>query len=155
MNPYNICTDDNTVMKFVKLSNKATTPMRGSKHAAGIDLFSAERKEISPGGRCVIKTDIAIMIPKGTYARIAPRSSLAVAHGIHVGAGVVDFDYVGNVSVVLFNHSDNNFSVEPGMRICQLILEKICTPSIIEVEQLKETQRADCGFGSTNVLTQE
>ena len=59
----NICTDDNTVMKFVKLSNKATTPMRGSKHAAGIDLFSAERKEISPGGRRLIKTDIAIMIP--------------------------------------------------------------------------------------------
>ena len=119
MNPYNICTDDNTVMKFVKLSNKATTPMRGSKHAAGIDLFSAERKEISPGGRCVIKTDIAIMIPKGTYARIAPRSSLAVAHGIHVGAGVVDFDYVGNVSVVLFNHSDNS-------RIREFCRRRIC-----------------------------
>ena len=149
MNQYNSCTDDNTVLKFVKLSKNATTPMRGSRHAAGIDLFSAETKEIPPGGRCVIKTDIAVTIPIGTYARIAPRSGLAVMHGIHVGAGVLDFDYRGNIGVVLFNHSDKKFCVESGSRICQLILEKICTPSIIEVNELEETERGMRGFGST------
>lgn len=63
-------------------------------------------------GRGIAKTDLAIAIPPGTYARVAPRSGLAVKHFIDTGAGVIDEDYRGNVGVVLFNHSDQDFQSE-------------------------------------------
>jgi dUTP pyrophosphatase len=67
-------------------------------------------------GKAVIKTDLAIAIPPGTYARVAPRSGLAVKHFVDTGAGVVDEDYRGNVGVVLFNHSDQDFVGESALR---------------------------------------
>jgi|TARA_B110000977_G_scaffold165462_1_gene212653 dUTP pyrophosphatase len=67
-----------------------------------------------------VKTDLSIAIPKGTYARVAPRSGLAWKHFIDVGAGVVDYDYRGNVGVILFNHGDADFEVRgfPGTPDC-------------------------------------
>ena len=70
---------------------------------------SAEDVVIPAKGKGIVKTDLAIAIPHGTYARVAPRSGLAVKHFIDTGAGVVDEDYRGNVGVVLFNHSDQDF----------------------------------------------
>ena len=72
-------------------------------------LCSAYDHIIPARGRAVVKTDLAIAIPSGTYARVAPRSGLAVKHFIDTGAGVVDEDYRGNVGVVLFNHSELNY----------------------------------------------
>jgi dUTP pyrophosphatase len=76
-------------------------------------------------------------------------------HFIDVGAGVVDFDYRGNIGVVLFNHSDADFQVSRGDRIAQLILEKIAMADIEEVDELFTTDRGDGGFGSTGVSEQE
>ena len=73
---------------------------------------SAEDVVIPARGRGIAKTDLAIAIPPGTYARVAPRSGLAVKHFIDTGAGVIDEDYRGNVGVVLFNHSDQDFQSE-------------------------------------------
>ena len=98
-----------------------------------------------------MKTDLSIAIPKDTYARVAPRSGLAWKHFIDVGAGVVDYDYRGNVGVILFNHSDVDFEVKHGDRIVQLILERIATPEVLEVEDLDDTARGAGGFGSTGV----
>ena len=81
----------------------------------------------------------------------APRSGLAVKKHIDVGAGVVDADYRGNVGVVLFNFSDEDFPVAPGDRVAQLILEKIDMASVEEVEDLPDTARGAGGFGSTGV----
>ncbi|CAI5973542.1 unnamed protein product [Closterium sp. NIES-65] len=97
----------------------------------------------------LVKTDLAVAIPLGTYARVAPRSGLALKHSINVGGGVVDYDYRGNVGVILFNHSDNDFPVKAGDRVAQLILERIVTPDVVEVEELDETTRGAGGFGST------
>jgi len=72
-------------------------------------ICSAEDVVIPARGKGIVKTDIAIAIPHGTYARVAPRSGLAVKNFIDTGAGVVDEDYRGNVGVVLFNHSDEDF----------------------------------------------
>ena len=72
-------------------------------------LYSAYDVVIPARGKGIAKTDLAIAIPSGTYARVAPRSGLAVKNFIDVGAGVVDEDYRGNVGVVLFNHSDVDF----------------------------------------------
>lgn len=82
---------------------------------------------------------------------IAPRSGLAHKHFIDVGAGVIDYDYRGNVGVILFNHSDADFNVARGDRIAQLILEKISMVDAVEVELLDDTERGDGGFGSTGV----
>ena len=87
----------------------------------------------------VVKTGISIAVPEGCYGRIAPRSGLAVKKFIDVGAGVIDADYRGEVGVVLFNHSEEDFKVKPGDRIAQLILEKIDTPQVKEVEELPDT----------------
>ena len=86
----------------------------------------------------------------GTYGRIAPRSGLAVKNGISTGAGVVDRDYTGEVKVVLFNHSENDFEVKVGDRVAQLILEKIVEDAeVVVVESLEESARGAGGFGST------
>ena len=140
---------DNTELKFKKLSSNATTPRRGSCNAAGFDLFSAESKPILSNGHDFVQTDIAIILPRGTYGRIAPRSGLAVHHSINIGGGVIDPDYRGNVGVILFNHSQTTFHVSKGDKIAQLLVEKICLPKLVEVHELENTERGVKGYGST------
>merc|ERR1719226_72457 len=84
---------------------------------------------------------LPLAIPWGTYARIAPRSGLAAKRMLHVGAGVVDYDYRGEVGVVLFNHGSEDFEVAAGDRVAQLILEQISMAPCVEVESLEETAR--------------
>ena len=97
----------------------------------------------------MVDTQISIATPPGTYGRIAPRSRLAAKSMITTGAGVIDADYRGIVFVLLFNHSDKDLEVKKGDRIAQLILEKIATPEIEQVDSLDETTRGSQGFGST------
>lgn len=117
----------------------------------GFDLSSAYDICIPAKGKGIVKTDLAIAVPLNTYARVAPRSGLAVKNFIDVGAGVVDYDYRGNVGVVLFNHSDLDFNVKRGDRVAQLVLERISMADIEEVEELFDTERGASGFGSTGV----
>lgn len=133
------------------LSDTASVPVRGSPCAAGYDLSSAEDAIVPARGRKLIKTDIAIAIPAGTYARVAPRSGLAYKHGIDVMAGVIDEDYRGAVGVILYNTSDQPFRVATRDRIAQLILERIDTPPANVVSELGGTARGEGGFGSTGV----
>jgi dUTP pyrophosphatase len=135
------------------LSENATLPKKGSPLSAGFDLSSAQDIVIPAGARGLVKTDISVACPPGTYARIAPRSGLAVKNGIDVGAGVVDADYRGPVGVVLFNFGDQDFEVKRGDRIAQLILEQVCMADAIQVEELDDTARGAGGFGSTGVDT--
>lgn len=137
------------MLKFAKLTSNAFVPTKGSKDAAGYDLRSAYEYIIPARGNALVKTDLQIEVPSGTYGRIAPRSGLALKNKIDVGAGVVDFDYRGNVGVVLFNHDDKEFKIAPGDRIAQLICEKIVYAELEEVPKLEDTVRGDEGFGST------
>ncbi|KNC96880.1 dUTP diphosphatase [Spizellomyces punctatus DAOM BR117] len=134
-----------------RLSEKARLPRRGSAFAAGYDLCSAKAMSIPPHSRAIVPTDLSIAVPPNTYGRVAPRSGLAVKHFIDVGAGVVDADYRGPVGVVLFNFGENEFKIEEGDRIAQLVLERIVTPEVVEVKTLEETVRGAGGFGSTGV----
>lgn len=138
-----------------KMSSDATLPTRGSAEAAGYDLYSARAINVPAFGRALIPTDLRIVLPLGTYGRIAPRSGLASNHGIDVGAGVIDRDYRGNVKVLLFNHTENDFQVSVGDRVAQLICEKIERPIIEEMEQCdlqrQTTDRGEEGFGSTGM----
>ncbi|KAM6181060.1 deoxyuridine 5'-triphosphate nucleotidohydrolase, mitochondrial [Erethizon dorsatum] len=136
-------------LRFVRLSEHATAPTRGSARAAGYDLYSAYDYTIPPMEKALVKTDIQIALPSGCYGRIAPRSGLAAKHFIDVGAGVIDEDYRGNVGVVLFNFGKEKFEVKKGDRIAQLICERIYYPEIEEVQGLDDTERGSEGFGST------
>ncbi|KAI4475730.1 hypothetical protein M0802_015047 [Mischocyttarus mexicanus] len=137
------------VLKFAKLSEKAFTPTKGSEFAAGFDLKSAYESIIPARGKELVKTDIQIQVPPGTYGRIAPRSGLAWKNFIDVGAGVIDADYRGNLQILMFNHSDLDFKISPGDRIAQIICEKIEYPELKELDTLDETDRGASGFGST------
>lgn len=141
-------------MHFKRLTAKAHPPIRSSPLAAGFDLSSAYDYTIKAKSKEIVKTDLQVQIPSGCYGRIAPRSGLAVKHFIDVGAGVVDADYRGNVGVVLFNFSENDFHVKAGDRIAQLICERIEYAEAIEVDELTDTQRGSNGFGSTGVSTE-
>lgn len=139
------------LLKIKKLSENAITPSRASPLSAGYDLSSAVETKVPARGKVLVPTDLSISIPDGTYARIAPRSGLAWKHSIDVGAGVIDADYRGPVGVVLFNFSDMDFEIKIGDRIAQLIIERIMTPNVVEVDDLDATVRGDGGFGSTGV----
>lgn len=137
------------VVKFVRNHPKAIVPTKGSKLAAGHDLYSISDVIVDATGRALIDTGIKISLPCETYGRIAPRSGLALKHFIDVGAGVIDQDYRGSIKVLLFNHGSQPFKVKEGDRIAQLIIEKIVQAEMIEVSQLENTSRGDCGFGSS------
>merc|ERR1712151_948142 len=140
-----------TGMQVKRLHADAVMPVKGSEHAAGFDLSASEEAVIPAGGKAIVKTGLSIATPEGTYARLAPRSGLAAKRMIHVGAGVVDADYRGEVGVILFNHGPEPFEVKKSDRIAQLILEKIAMVPCNEVDALEDTTRGTGGFGSTGV----
>lgn len=137
------------VLRFRRLSLAAIPPVRASPGAAGYDLCSAISRSIPPHSQSVVPTDLSFEFPPGCYGRLAPRSGLAAKFFIDVGAGVIDPDYRGNVGVVVFNFSDHSFNISRGDRICQLIVERHCTPELQETDELSETLRDTRGYGST------
>jgi dUTP pyrophosphatase len=136
-----------------KMNDNAVIPTRAKSGDAGMDLTSIDSVIVPARGRTLVDTGIAISLPTDSYARIAPRSGLAVKNGIDVLAGVVDSAYRGSLRVLLFNNSDEPFKVSPGDRIAQLIIEKIYNVDFTEVPyaELTKTERGDGGFGSTGV----
>ncbi|CEP60598.1 bifunctional dITP/dUTP diphosphatase LALA0_S01e14642g [Lachancea lanzarotensis] len=140
----------NTSLRVQLRSKDATAPTKGSIFAAGYDIYASKETTIPSRGQGMVSTDVSFTVPVGTYGRIAPRSGLAVKNGINTGAGVVDRDYTGEVKIVLFNHSDKDFSVQKGDRVAQLILERIVDDAeVVVVESLEESTRGAGGFGST------
>jgi len=127
--------------------------MRMSEHAAGWDISAAveEPLVIPPGQLKLVPTGIAIALPPGYEAQVRPRSGLALKHGIGVlnSPGTIDADYRGEVGVILFNFGGQPFTVEPGMRIAQLVVSRHETVEMRLVEQLDETARGGGGFGHT------
>lgn len=133
------------------LSEHGRLPTKGSPLSAGYDIYCAHATVVAAMDFGLVKTDISIRPPKGTYARIAPRSSLALKSGINIGAGVIDEDYTGPVGAIVFNNSRVDFKVERGDRVAQIILEKIAHAEVREVQCLQETERGSGGFGSTGI----
>lgn len=145
-----------TTVSFCKLRPDAIIPSKATPGSIGLDLHSVEPYIILPGQRVVVSTGLQVRLPSGVYGRIAPRSGLAVKHGLDVGAGVVDPDYNGELRVVLFNHDSHNpFIIRPGYRIAQLILERaIDDVDVHEVEEVvtaDTSERGTNGFGSSGL----
>ena len=141
------------MLKVQKLSNNAALPKRSTEGVAGYDLCASQDYTIPTGGKGLVHTGLAISFPVGLYARITPRSGLALKKFIGVGASVVNSDYRGEVGVILSNHGNKDFEVKMGDRIAQLILEKIDTPPVKEVQDLANTIHGTGGFGSTGVTS--
>ena len=143
--------------KFKKLNINAKLPVYGSEFAAGMDVFSSNEEEIiiSPGKRKMIPTGLSMSYDNmNYYMRIAPRSGLTVKNSIDVGAGVIDFDYRGEIKVVLMNNGNEDFIVTKNMKVAQMIPTMTLSPNNVkigEVEEQTETQRGAGGFGSTGV----
>ena len=138
-------------MSVTLLSNSAFLPKRGSDFAAGLDLYSPISGTVEPSQRLLIPLDISIELPKRTFGHILPRSGLALKNGIHVGAGVIDEDYIGNVGVLLFNLGNEPFVFKVGDRIAQLVIKSYENVTLVQKEQLAESERGNGGFGSTGV----
>lgn len=136
-------------LRVVLMNESAQIPTRGSKYAAGYDLYASQDVSINRNSRAQVPTGIQLAIPFGYYGRIAPRSSLSAKQSIDVGAGVIDSDYRGEIQVLLINNGSTTQSFKKGDRIAQLIIEKIITPDIEVVEALDSTERGTGGFGST------
>ena len=137
------------LLSFKRLDPNAVLPTRGSSSSAGLDLYSIEAVSLPPGQRVLARTGLATAIPEGFYGRIAPRSGLATQKGLDVLAGVIDSDYRGEIACLLYNTSDETIELPAQTKTCQLILEKILTPTAVWVDDLAATERGSGGFGST------
>lgn len=139
-------------IKVQKLHEHAQLPTRGSTHAIGADLRCVEAFTLQPLERKLVPTGLAVEIHEGYYGRVAPRSGLAVKHGIDTLAGVIDSDYRGEVRVLLINFHNEPVSFQAGERIAQLIIEKAEAVDYEWAEELTDTTRGAGGFGSSGQL---
>lgn len=141
----------------IKIVNKSQheLPNYETIASAGMDLRANlnESVELKPLERTIVKTGLFIELPIGYEAQVRPRSGLAAKKGITVlnSPGTVDADYRGEIGVILVNLSNENFVIENGERIAQLIIAKHERAEWVSVETLSETSRGEGGFGSTGV----
>lgn len=139
----------------VKIINKSNnpTPTYETSLSAGMDLRAYVEGPItlSPGERKLIKTGLHIELPEGYEAQVRPRSGLAFKKGITVlnTPGTIDADYRGDVGVILINHSNEEFAVNSGDRIAQLVISKFEKVDWETSDEINSTSRGDSGFGST------
>ncbi len=139
-------------IKIKKLKDNAVVPTRGSKYAAGADLYSAENDlYIEDRQTVMIGTGIAMEIPEGYVGLVYARSGLACKEGLAPAnkVGVIDSDYRGEIKVALYNQSGQKKLVKKGERIAQIVIAPFLAPEFTEVNELDETDRGEGGFGST------
>lgn len=135
-----------------RLREDAVLPVNAYSGDAGLDLAACEGTTLGPGERATVPTGIAVEIPAGHAGFVLPRSGLAAGHGISVvnSPGLIDSGYRGEIRVVLLNSDRHNaFTVEPGMRIAQLVIAPVAVVRVVEVEELALSERGGQGFGSS------
>jgi dUTP pyrophosphatase len=130
-------------------------PSYKSAGAAGMDLCAAisDPLTLEPKARGLVPTGIAVAIPRGYEGQVRARSGLALQHGIGLvnAPGTIDSDYRGEIGVLLINHGDDPFTIEPGSRIAQLVVCPVVSVTLELVADLDVTARNDGGYGSTGL----
>lgn len=138
------------ILKIINRSNNPL-PKYESEQAAGMDIRCniSEAVTLQPMERKLIPTGLFIELPAGYEAQIRPRSGLALKRGLTVlnTPGTIDADYRGEVGVILVNLSGEPQIIEPGERICQMVIARHEQPELVEVSELSETERGEGGFG--------
>lgn len=135
-------------VKIKKLHPSAKIPFYGTEGAAGCDFYSIEEHVFLPGETYAIKTGLALEIPEGKACFIWDRSGMGFK-GIHRFAGLIDSDYRGEIKIILFNSTNNNFKISKSDKIAQGVFQDYYQVDFQEVSELSETQRGINGFGST------
>lgn len=138
-------------VKVKILNPDAIIPKYQTEEAAGFDLHSVDEKTIKAGERDVVKTGLAVALPKGYELQVRPRSGLALKNGITVlnTPGTVDSDYRGELMVILLNTSKEDFVIKKNDRIAQAVIKEILQADFAVVDELDSTERGSGGFGST------
>ncbi|MHC2848892.1 dUTP diphosphatase [Corynebacterium mucifaciens] len=135
-----------------RLDPELPLPRRAHPEDAGADLYSAQDLILQPGERALVRTGVAIALPIGTVGLIHPRSGMAAKHGLSIvnTPGTIDAGYRGELMVCLLN-TDRTEAIEitRGMRIAQLVIQRVELAQFEEVDQLDETERGSGGYGST------
>ncbi|MAL79215.1 MAG: dUTP diphosphatase [Sneathiella sp.] len=148
---------NDVTISITRLPHGADLPLPAYETAdsAGMDIRAAvdEPVDIRPGGRALIPTGFKMALPRGYEAQIRPRSGLALKKGITLPntPGTIDADYRGEVGIILMNMGEENFRIERGDRIAQMIIAPVLQARWQEVKTLDETTRGEGGFGSTGV----
>lgn len=141
----------------VNIINSSGNPLPAyeTEGSAGMDLRAAldEPVVLAPLQRAMIPTGLRIALPQGYECQIRPRSGLAAKHGITVlnSPGTIDADYRGEIKVILVNLSNEPFTINPGERVCQMVISRYSRAEWVQVETLDETERGSGGFGHTGV----
>lgn len=139
----------------IQIINKSKHPLPqyGTALSAGVDLRANldEPVTIKPSQRILVPTGLYIALPEGFEAQIRPRSGLAFKKGITVAnsPGTIDADYRGEIKAILVNLSDEEFVLEDGERVCQMVIARHERAEWVDVEELETTERGAGGFGST------
>ncbi len=139
----------------VRIVNKSkhNLPSYSTVFSAGMDLRADLDKPriLKPGGRDLVPTGLFVELPRGYEAQIRPRSGLAIKKGVTVlnTPGTIDSDYRGEIGIIMINLSDENFIINDGERICQMIIARHETIEWEETDLLNDTTRGDGGFGHT------
>lgn len=142
---------------ILKIINKSGNPLPRyeSADAAGMDIRCniSEAVTLQPLERTLLPTGLYIELPQGYEAQIRPRSGLALKRGLTVlnTPGTIDADYRGEVKIILINLSQEPQTIEPGERICQMVIARHEQPEVVEVQELSATERGEGGFGHSGV----
>jgi len=136
-----------------KLNSSAQLPSYKTSGASGMDLMACIEKTINlePGKSCLVPTGLSVAFPKEYEIQIRPRSGLAAKNNISVlnTPGTIDSDYRGELKIILFNHSKENFTINNNDRVAQMILTPIIKMELEESDKLPDSIRGEGGFGST------
>lgn len=142
-------------IKIKKLKDKAILPSYQTINSAGMDVSACLDEPIilKPMQREIIPTGLAIELPKGYEAQIRARSGLSIKHGLTVvnGVGTIDSDYRGEIGVLIINLGDEDFCIEPGTRIAQMVIAKYEKINWQKSDDLGDTDRGAGGYGSTGI----
>jgi len=140
-------------IEIVMMGENAIPPKYASEEASGMDIHACLSADLilAVGQWKLIPAGFAMSMPPGFEAQLRPRSGLAMKHGITVlnSPGTIDSDYRGEVKVIVINLGDREFTVEPGMRIAQMVIQKVYRGTLKEVNELNSSVRGSGGFGST------
>ncbi len=137
------------LLKIKKLSKDAILPSYAHEDDAGMDLFSVEDVLILKGQRVQVSTGIATEIPKGHVGLIWDKSGLSHKYGLKTLGGVIDSSYRGEIKVGMINLGDEDYKIEKGHKVAQMIIQEKITMQIMEVDDLEDSARGDGAFGST------
>ncbi|MBU2577067.1 MAG: dUTP diphosphatase [Nanoarchaeota archaeon] len=136
-------------IKIKKVKENAIVPAYAHPGDAAMDLFSAEDCIIAPGKRRLVLTGISMELPEGYFASIRDKSGLAYKRGITTLGGVIEYTYRGEYGVVVLNTGDEDFEINAGDKIAQVVIAPVATADVEVVEELSETVRGAGAWGST------